>query len=166
MEIKHNKNKLIINAYLKKTWEKERAAKKMRIVRKHIRKKLKFFSKILEKIYYKYIYQISILNTENNTHVSLMKIKNSYVIAKTSAGASGYKRLEKSTRYATYKTTLRIIKIAKKQGVVYTVIKLKGFGKHYKTLKNLLNKNFKIIYLLDDNKYSHNGCKIRKKPRK
>jgi ribosomal protein S11 len=164
MEVKYNKNEL--NIYLNKILEQKKAAKKMSNVQSHIQKKLIIFSKLLEKIYYKYIYQLSILNTENNTHVSLMKIKNSHVIAKTSAGASGYKRLEKSTRYATYKTTLRIIKIAKKQGVIYTIVKLKGFGKHYKTLKSLLNKNFKIIYLLDNNKYSHNGCKIRKKPRK
>lgn len=157
-EIKIFKNLLITNL--------TDNSKKMKTIINKLNINIQKQIKIREKIYYKNIYQISVLNTSNNTHVNLMQYKNKYVIAKASAGSTGYKRLEKSTKFAAYKTTLKIIKKAKKKGIIYAIIKIKGYGRSFKTIKNILNKNFKTIYMIDNNKYPHNGCKLRKKPRK
>lgn len=146
--------------------KKYKQKKKMRIILYKLYKNIQKATKIREKIYYKNIYQISVLNTSNNTHITLMQYKTKYVIAKASSGSTGYKRLEKSTKFAAYKTALKIVKKAKKRGILYAIIKIKGQGRSFKTIRNLLNKNFKTIYLLDNNKYAHNGCKLRKKARK
>lgn len=140
--------------------------KKMKLILTRLYNNILKQIKIREKIYYKQIYQISVLNTLNNTHITLLQYKNKYVITKASSGSTGYKRLEKSTKFAAYKTALKVIKKAKKRGIIYAIIKLKGQGRSFKTIRNILNKNFKTIYLIDNNKYAHNGCKLRKKPRK
>jgi len=154
------KNKL---KYLYNLKHKNIVKKMIKIKKKNSKYIEKILLKKVEKLYYKPIYQVNVLATHNNTHVSIMNYKTHYVLAKASAGSTGFKRLTKSTPYAAYRTTLKVIKKARKKGVVNTVIKIKGVSRSKKRILRVLKKNFRVLFLIDNNNYSHNGCKLKKK---
>jgi len=125
----------------------------------------KIFHK-LKKINAYRIFIVKYLTTFNNSHISIHTPDNTMLYT-LSSGVAGFKRLQKSTKFATFKTTLQIVKKLKKTyKVKYIKVYIKGLGRYKKTIFNVLKQNFKIVYVVDNNKYKHNGCKLKKKARK
>jgi ribosomal protein S11 len=138
----------------------------LHILKKKINKQEIFVThRILQKLTAYRIFIIKYFCTFNNTHISIHTPEDR-LISSTSVGAEGYKRLQKSTKFATFKTSIVMIKKLKKFRVKYVKIYVKGLGYFKKTVYRILQRNFKIVYTLDVNKYAHNGCKLRKKARK
>jgi len=118
--------------------------------------------KKLKKITASKIFKIKYLCTYNNTHISI-HTHNNIMLKSLSVGAAGFSNLEKTTRYATFKTTIKILKFLKKKHVKYINLYPKGLGFYKKLIYNILNNNFFIVNLIDSTKYKHNGCKLKKK---
>ena len=151
--------------YLTKNLTKKTFKKLKQKFLKKLKKKEFNTIKKLKKITASKVFKIKYLCTYNNTHISVHTYNNT-MIKSLSVGAAGFSNLEKTTRYATFKTTIKILKFLKRKHIKYINVYPKGLGFYKKLIYNILNSNFYVVNLIDSTKYKHNGCKLKKKARK
>lgn len=101
----------------------------------------------------------------NNTLITITDLGGN-VICWSSAGIQGFKGSRKSTPYAAQLTGGDVIKKASNFGVKALDIHVKGVGSgRENALRALADSGLKIIYIKDETKIPHNGCRPPKKRR-
>jgi small subunit ribosomal protein S11 len=101
----------------------------------------------------------------NNTLITISDLSGN-VVCWSSAGMQGFKGSRKSTPYAAQLTGDDILKKASNFGVKSLDIHVKGVGSgRENALRALANSGLKIIYIKDETKIPHNGCRPPKKRR-
>lgn len=110
-------------------------------------------------------YKLYIHVTANNTIYTLTNINNK-TIFNYSTGKQ-YKKSKKSTKHAIYTVATYIGKMLKRRNINNIGLYVKGYGNAKKAIISAIRKNeINILQMFDNNPKPHNGCRLRKKPRK
>ena len=101
----------------------------------------------------------------NNTIITITDLLGN-VICWSNAGLQGFKGSRKSTPYAAQLTGNDVLKKASNFNVKSLDIHVKGIGSgRENALKSLAGSGLKIVYVKDETKVPHNGCRPPKKRR-
>lgn len=87
------------------------------------------------------------------------------VIARSSAGASGFKGTKKSTPYAAQVAAERLAEKLQPYGVTAINVYVKGIGPGREQGIRGLAKSFEVELIVDETGIPHNGCRPRKRRR-
>ena len=124
-------------------------------VKKVVKKKLKRVVKE-GKIYIKAGYNNTLLTATDN---------DGNVIARSSAGASGFKGTKKSTPYAAQVAAEKLAEIVSPFGLEKVSVFVNGIGPGREQGIRGLAKTFEIDLIVDSTGVAHNGCRTRKRRR-
>ena len=82
-------------------------------------------------------------------------------------GNLGYKKANRSSDFPINELFISLNKLIKENNLNSVGIKLKGFGKNRRLLiRKLSSLKISIAYIQDISYLPHNGCRLRKRPRK
>ena len=121
-------------------------------IRKKRRKKNYFlkralFNKLKKTLIFKFSFK------KNNIFVTILN-SNYKLIFSLSIGKLGYKKSMKKSNHAIYKL-IEILRKIKKAGSFKLILVLNGFSPIRSKILLILQKNYRIIYLIDNTKISH-----------
>jgi|UniRef100_A0A7C5YUB5 small subunit ribosomal protein S11 len=109
--------------------------------------------------------RVYINSTFNNTIVTVTDEKGE-VLSWSSGGVIGFSGTKKGTPLAASKASMDALEKAKKYGLKEVEVYVKGIGPGKETaVKALANTGVRVLLLKDANRFPHNGCRPRKRPR-
>ena len=109
---------------------------------------------------------VHINSTLTNTFITITNKKGD-VKFRTTAGACGFKASRRSTKHAALIAGILIGRKAKRKGIRYVVVYVKGLGRgKQSSVKGLYKSGLRPTFLYDMTPIPFNGCQLRKPKRK